>query len=183
MSQDDVVAIARSDFLGSKTCLIEVERTSSSVLTKTDESSTQYPDNLDAGPLGACDRLGKPISPANMGKGKRGTGLMESREEARRKAEAVKDTEQEIEGLIPVKVNISPNLGIVYSLRFTPGEMSFLREAAQRRGMKLSEFIREVAMNAAAQAQDKPTPRDEALKEARELVGAAARALDKIAKP
>jgi hypothetical protein len=109
--------------------------------------------------------------------------MMESREEARRKAEAVKDTEQELEGLTPVKITISPNLGIVYSLRFSADEMGFLRKAAEIRGVKLSEFIRDVAMAAAAEAQDKPSPRDEALKEARELVGAAARALDKIAKP
>ena len=37
-------------------------------------------------------------------------------------------------------------------------------------------------MNAAAEAQDQPTPREEALKEARQLVGAAARVLDKITK-
>ena len=127
--------------------------------------------------------MGKPAGPANMGKGKRWTGMMESREEARRKAEAVKDTEQELEGLVPVKMTVSPNLGIVYSLRFSADEMKVLREAAKTRGIKLSEFIREVAMNAAAEAQGKPSPRDEALKEARELVGSAARALDKITRP
>ena len=108
--------------------------------------------------------------------------MMENREEARRKAEAVKDTEQELEGLVPVKMTVSPNLGIVYSLRFSVEEMKVVRDAAKSRGMKLSEFIREGAMNAAAEAQDKPSPRDEALKEARELVGAAAKALDKIAR-
>jgi hypothetical protein len=109
--------------------------------------------------------------------------MMESLEEARRKAEAVKDTEQEIEGLIPVKMTISPNLGIVYSLRFTADEMSFIRQAAEKRGMKLSEFIREVAMSAAAEAQDQPSPRDKAVQEARDLVGAAAKALEKLARP
>ena len=105
---------------------------------------------------------------------------MESLDEARRKAEAVKDTEQELEGLIPVKMTVSPNLGIVYSLRLSTDEMSFIRQAAEKRGMKLSEFIREVAMAAASEAQDQPSPRDEALREARDLVGAAAKALDKI---
>lgn len=109
--------------------------------------------------------------------------MTESREEARRKAEAVKDSEQELEGLKPVNMTISPNLGIVYSLRMTADEMLFLRKAAESRGMKLSEFMREAAMNAAAEAQGKPTPRDEALREVREHVGAAARALDRISKP
>ena len=109
--------------------------------------------------------------------------MRETYEEAVRKAEAVKDTEQEIEGLRPVKARIKKNVDTIYSLRFTAGEMKFLREAAERQGMKLSEFLRKVAMNAAAEAQDRPSPRDEALKEARDLVGAAAKALDKIAKP
>ncbi|HEX5139448.1 MAG TPA: DUF1778 domain-containing protein [Dehalococcoidia bacterium] len=107
--------------------------------------------------------------------------MMESREEMRRKAEAVKDTEQEIEGLVPVKMTISPNLGIVYSLRFSTDEMKVLRDAAEHRGVKLSEFIREVAMSAAAEEQHQPSPREKALKEARDLVGAAAKALEKIA--
>jgi hypothetical protein len=127
--------------------------------------------------------MGEPVCPKAVGKGQRWTVMMESLEEARRKAEAVKDTEQEIEGLIPVKMTVSPNLGIVYSLRFSTDEMKVLRDAAKSRGMKLSEFIREVAVTAAAEAQDRPTPRDEALKEARDLVGAAAKALDKLARP
>ena len=108
--------------------------------------------------------------------------MRESYEEAVRKAEAVKDTEQEIEGLIPVKMTVSPNLGIVYSLRFSADEMKVLRDAAKSRGMKLSEFIREVAMTAAAETQDQPSPRDKAVQEARDLVGAAAKALDKLAR-
>jgi hypothetical protein len=109
--------------------------------------------------------------------------MMESREEARRKAEAVKDSEQELEGLIPVKMTVSPNLGIVYSLRFSADEMKLLHEAAESRGVKLSEFIRDVATTAAAQTQDQPSPRDRAVQEARDLVGAAAKALDKLARP
>ena len=109
--------------------------------------------------------------------------MMESLDDARRKAEAVKDTEQELEGLIPVKMTVSPNLGIVYSLRFSSDEMKVLRDAAKNRGMKLSEFIREVSMDAASQAQDRPSPRDKAVREARDLVGAAAKALDKLVRP
>jgi len=109
--------------------------------------------------------------------------LMETREEARRKQEAVKDTPQELEFLRPVRARIKQPVDTIYSLRLTADEMKALRESAEARGMKLSEFIREAAMNAAAVAQDKPSPRDEALKEARDLVGAAAKALDKITKP
>jgi hypothetical protein len=109
--------------------------------------------------------------------------MMKTREELRREAEAIKGTEKEIEGLVPVKAKISPNLEIVYSLRLSEGEMSFIRNAAKRRGIKMSDLVREGAMNAAAEAMDQPSPRDEALKEARELVGAAAKALDKITRP
>jgi hypothetical protein len=108
---------------------------------------------------------------------------MKTLDEMRREAEAIKGTEQELEGLVPVKMTVSPNLGIVYSLRFSTDEMKVLRDAAKNRGMKLSEFIREGAMALAAEAQDQPTPRDAALREARDLVGAAAKALDKLARP
>ena len=105
---------------------------------------------------------------------------MKSREQAVREAEAIKDTDQEIEGLTPVNARISPNLGTVYSLRFSAAEMSLLREAARERGIKLSELIREGALASAAQASGRPTPREEAIEEARELVGAAAKVLDKL---
>lgn len=107
---------------------------------------------------------------------------MKTRDEMRREAEAIKGTELEIEGLIPVEAHISPNLGIVYSLRFSTDEMKVLRDAAKNRGIKLSEFIREGAMTLAAEAQDQPSPRDKAVQEARDLVGAAAKVLDKLAR-
>ena len=131
--------------------------------------------------MGACYGVGEPPCPENLGKGK-GWTVMKTRDEMRREAEAIKGTELEIEGLIPVEANISPNLGIVYSLRFSTDEMKVLRDAAKNRGMKLSEFIREVAMAAASEAQDQPSPRDKAVQEARDLVGAAAKALDKLAR-
>lgn len=107
---------------------------------------------------------------------------MESLEDAVKKAEAVKDTEQESEGLRPVRARIKKNVvDTIYSHRFTADEMKFLREAAEGRGIKLSELIREGAIDAAAKAQDVPSPREEALKEAREFVGAAAKALEKAA--
>src|SRR5690606_18962499 len=124
--------------------------------------------------------MGKPVGSQDLGAGER--WKMKTREELRKEAEAVKGTEKEIEGLIPVKARISPNLQIVYSLRFSEEEMSFIRNAAKRRGIKMSDLIREGAMEAAARAQEGPSPRDEALKEARELVGAAARALEKLAR-
>ena len=108
---------------------------------------------------------------------------METREEARRKAEVVKDTPQEIEGLRRVRARIKKPVDIIYSVRFTADEMLFLRDAAQARGLKLSEFIREVTMDAASETQDQPSPRDKAVQEARDLVGAAAKALDKLARP
>ncbi len=82
---------------------------------------------------------------------------MKSREQAVREAESIKDTEQEIEGLTPViAAIISPNLGIVYSLRFSAAEMSLLRDAARERGIKLSELIREGALDQCCAGQ-RPT--------------------------
>ena len=184
VAMEDVLAVLMSDFLGFENL---PDRGGTHVMIGPDPSDrillVSIQADVDAQSMGASHRLGEPPCPASMGKGKRWRGMTESRQEARRKAEALKDTEQELEGLTPVKMTVSPNLGIVYSLRFSADEMGDLREAAQVRGIKLSELIREAALNAAAEAQDKPTPRDAALKEARELVGAAARALDKIAKP
>src|SRR5688500_9898514 len=111
----------------------------------------QHQADIDSGCLGTSNRVGEPVCPTAVGKRKRWIEMMESLEEARRKAEAVKDTEQELEGLIPIKMTVSPNLGIVYSLRFSTDEMKVLRDAAKNRGMKLSEFIREVSMDAASQ--------------------------------
>jgi hypothetical protein len=181
---EDVIAVTRGDFLAFENL---PDRGGTHVMVGPDREWThplcQRPAGLGRRFLGARDRLGKPSGQANLDKGKRWIAMMESLEDAVKKAEAVKDTEQELEGLVPVKMTVSPNLGIVYSLRFSMDEMSFLREAAESQGMKLSEFIRDVAMKAAAEVQGKPSPRDEALKEARDLVGAAAKALDRIAKP
>jgi hypothetical protein len=78
--------------------------------------------------------------------------------QAAAEVDAIKDTGAEFEGLIPVEATIKQNADTVYSLRFTQAEMSKLREAARKKGVKLSELIRDGALVAAAQAQNQPSP-------------------------
>ena len=103
--------------------------------------------------------------------------MTKTREELRREAEAVKDTPLEFEGLVPVQGVIKQNADIVYSLRFTRDEMATLRSAAELRGVKLSELIREAAVAAAAQTKGEPDRREAAVRKARQLVEAAVEAL------
>ena len=105
---------------------------------------------------------------------------MKNYEELVRKIEDLKDTEDEVESLVPVKATVKQNADSIYSLRFTREEMTRLRSAAAKRGVKLSELIREGALDAAAAAEEKPTHRDTAIQKARDLVSAAAKALEKI---
>jgi hypothetical protein len=53
----------------------------------------------------------------------------------------------------PIVVDPKPNPDrrVAFSVRFKPAELDFLREVALRRGMKLSEFVREAAVAAARQ--------------------------------
>lgn len=102
-----------------------------------------------------------------------------SREEARRAADAVRGTPEEIEGLKPASARIKENAEVVFSLRFTPSEMSMLRAAAEARGVTLSELVRSGAIAAAEEARGGPSERDVALREARQFVEAAAQALER----
>ena len=74
---------------------------------------------------------------------------MKSYEDMVREVESVKDTEAELEGLVPVRARVSPNLGVVYSLRLSRDEMNRISEAASKRGKKISEFLRMAALAAA----------------------------------
>lgn len=105
--------------------------------------------------------------------------MTQSRKEARRAEEFVRGTPEEIEGLERIRARIKENAEVVFSLRFTPSEMSLLRAAAAARGVTLSELVRSGALAQAREAPDGPSERDVALREARQFVQAAARALDR----
>jgi hypothetical protein len=77
---------------------------------------------------------------------------MKNYDEVVREAEAFKDTQQEIEGLVPVRARLSENPGVVYSLRLSRAEMDRISEAAGRQGVKVSAFLRMAALAAAEQA-------------------------------
>lgn len=50
----------------------------------------------------------------------------------------------------PVDIDVSPNLTVVVSVRFSEGELSTVDAAAESAGLALSTYIRQAAMNAAA---------------------------------
>ena len=74
--------------------------------------------------------------------------------EMAREAEEVKDTEREIEGLVPVKARVSKNPRAVYSVRLSFEELSRIEAAAKQRGLSISEFMRQASLAAATGEQD-----------------------------
>jgi hypothetical protein len=74
---------------------------------------------------------------------------MKSYEEMAREAEAVKDTEAELEGLVPVKARVSKDPRSVYSVRLRFGELSEIIKAAEARGLTTSEFMRQASLSVA----------------------------------
>jgi hypothetical protein len=94
--------------------------------------------------------------------------------------DALKDTGHELDGLTPVKVTISPNVGVVYSVRFSREEYKTLSTAADARGVKLSEIIRAGALKE-ARGDSSGATTARAVKAARKELRAAQRALEKTA--
>jgi hypothetical protein len=92
--------------------------------------------------------------------------------------EALKDTGREFEGLTQVKLTVAPNVGIVYSLRFSWDEYEVVRSAAEAKGVKLSEIIRAGALKEARGGSAGVTTA-RAVKAARKELRAVQRALEK----
>jgi hypothetical protein len=130
--------------------------------------------------MAADYRLGKSIREKALGGALEEAGHMSDYAKMVREIEALKDTKGELEGLTPVEATVKSKADTIYSLRFTREEMNRVRAAAAKMGIKVSELIRQGALQAAAAAQEQPSGRDTAIRKARELVIAAARALEKI---
>ncbi len=84
------------------------------------------------------------------------------------------------DNLVPVKARVSKNLGIVFSVRFTPEDLDAIEDAAKARGMTISDFIRKAAMGAVAggeqlAAGEKATALEEVRERVRELSEAVSR--------
>ena len=80
--------------------------------------------------------------------------MNKSYEEMVREAESVKDTEAEIEGLVPVKARVAKPVRAVYSVRMTSQELTEISKAAKQRGMTVSDFMRQASLSAAQGALD-----------------------------
>jgi hypothetical protein len=73
---------------------------------------------------------------------------MKSYDEMARDAEAVKDTEDAIKGLRPVKARVAKDVRHVFSVRMTARELTEIAEAARQRGMTISDFMRQASIAA-----------------------------------
>jgi hypothetical protein len=73
---------------------------------------------------------------------------LKSYEEMVREAEAVKDTKEEIEGLVPVRARVAKDVRHVFSLRMSAQEITEIFEAAKQRGMTMSDFMRQASLAA-----------------------------------
>jgi uncharacterized protein (DUF1778 family) len=74
---------------------------------------------------------------------------MKSYEEMIREAEEVKDTERELEGLVPVKARVAKPVRAVYSVRMSSAELTEISVAAKNRGLTVSDFMRRASLAAA----------------------------------
>ena len=95
-------------------------------------------------------RLGEPARASDLLYNGRRKDKVKSYDDIVREVEEVKDTERELEGLVPVWARVSPNAGSVYSTRYSNEELSLILEAAKKRGLTGSAFIRAAALAAAA---------------------------------
>ena len=75
---------------------------------------------------------------------------MKNYKELVREAEAFKDTERELEGLVPVKARVAKPVRAVYSVRMSSAELTQISEAARRRGITVSDFMRQASLAAAS---------------------------------
>ncbi len=74
---------------------------------------------------------------------------MKSYKDMVREAEEYKDTERELEGLVPVKARVAKNPRAVYSVRLSFPELGEISQAAKQREMTVSDFMRQAALSAA----------------------------------
>ena len=105
---------------------------------------------------------------------------MKSYDDIVREAEAVKDTEAEFDGLVPVKARVTANPGVVYSLRLSRDEMDRISNAASRQGITSAAFLRRAALAAAdgelaVESADKAVALQEVREKTRELAEAVSR--------
>ncbi|HLG11040.1 MAG TPA: hypothetical protein VI876_04705 [Dehalococcoidia bacterium] len=73
---------------------------------------------------------------------------MKSYQEMAREAEEVKDSERELEGLVPVKARVAKTPRAVYSVRLSFPELTEITQAAKQRDMTVSDFMRQASLSA-----------------------------------
>jgi len=96
--------------------------------------------------------------------------------QAAEEMDALKDTGREMEGLgDPVPARVKKNADSVFSLRLSKDDLKELQEAAQRKGLKVSEVIRRGALEYARRDEDEPRALANVREKVRELNEAVSR--------
>ena len=76
--------------------------------------------------------------------------MQESTDDIARRYDKMIEEKTEGENLVPVKARVRKTVDVVYSTRYSRDEIGLIREAARKRGVLPSVFIRAAALSAAA---------------------------------
>jgi uncharacterized protein (DUF1778 family) len=71
-----------------------------------------------------------------------------------REYDAMKEAGTELDNLAPVEARVASNVRAVFSLRLSPEELGQISRAAKKRGMSVSDFLRQAGLAAAQNALD-----------------------------
>jgi predicted DNA-binding protein len=106
---------------------------------------------------------------------------MKSYEEIANEIDLLKDTDQELEGLVPVKVRGNKKASVVYSLRLSIDEFSRISSAAKKNGLTVAAYLRNTALAAADDKRKlEEGERAAALQEVREKTDQLAEAVGRL---
>src|SRR3989304_895204 len=106
---------------------------------------------------------------------------MQDYEEVANQSETLRKRGDDLQNLTRVPARVAKRPRAVFSLRLASGELSLISAAAKRRGMNLSDFVREAALSAAAGTLDLQIgQRARALQDVREHVRALAETMRQL---
>ena len=79
---------------------------------------------------------------------------MSNYDEIARQYDARRANRTEFDNLTPIASRVASNARAVFSLRLSPGELSQISIAAKKRGISVSDFLRQAGLAAAQDALD-----------------------------
>lgn len=79
---------------------------------------------------------------------------MTNYDEIAREYDAMKEAGTDLDNLVPVEARVASNARAVFSLRLSPEELNQISRAAKKRGLNVSDFLRQAGLAAAQGALD-----------------------------